>query len=131
MHECTSIIILPSISSLYFLFMSIYGHICFFDFFWQRDHSKSTFVMKGGGRGVLRVLKKRTKTNRGRGVQVYFYVHSVKKIVWFFKQRIEFFLISCLAVAKGFSVLSLVQHIEVRVFYQKGVDIFKNYFMNM
>ena len=39
-----------------------------------RGYSKSTFVVQG------RVLKKRTKTNRGRGVQAYLYVRSVKKI---------------------------------------------------
>ena len=45
-------------------------------------HSESTFVVEGGGGEVL---KKRTKTNKGKGEkggggQAYLYVHSVKKI---------------------------------------------------
>ena len=38
----------------------------------------------------------------------------MKKIAWVFKQQTEFFLISwLLAVAKGFSVLNLIQHRKV------------------
>ena len=48
------------------------------------------------------------ENEQGKGVQAYFlYIRSVKKTAWFFKQQTEFFLISCLAVAKSFSVLSL------------------------
>ena len=57
----------------------------------------------------------------GRWGQDYLYVHSVKKITWFFEQQIELFLISCLAVTKSVSILSLVQHIKV--FLGKGLDI--------
>ena len=59
-----------------------------------------------GGEGVL---KKLTKINRGREGQGYLYVYSLNKIASFFKQQTKFFLTSCLAVAKGFAVLSLVQ----------------------
>ena len=45
-------------------------------------HSKSTFVVQGGG-----VLKKRTKTNRETGGQAYLYVRSVKKIARFSNGR--------------------------------------------
>ena len=38
-------------------------------------------------------------------------------------QSAEFFLISCLAVAKSFAVLSLLQHVKL-FFYWKGVEIF-------
>ena len=62
-----------------------------------------------GGRGGL---KKWTKTNRGGG-QAYLYVRPVKKISCFFKSQTKFFLISCLVVAKSFSVLSLVQPLKV------------------
>ena len=46
-------------------------------------HSKSTFVVQGGGG----VLKKRTKTNRETGGQAYLYVRSVKKIARFSNGR--------------------------------------------
>ena len=56
----------------------------------------------GGGEGG--VLKKWTKTNRGGmgGGQAYLYVRSCEKNCLIFKQQAEFFLISCLAVAKCF-----------------------------
>ena len=50
-----------------------------------------------------RVLKKRTKTSRGRGSQAYTYVRSVKKITWFFKQQTEFFLIVACQLLKVLS----------------------------
>ena len=53
---------------------------------------------RGGGGGVL---KKRTKTNRGGGSSLS--VRSLcEKNCLIFKQQAEFFLISCLAVAKCF-----------------------------
>ena len=55
------------------------------------------YVRRAGG-----VLKKRTKTNRVRGGQVYLYVRSCEKNCLVFKHQAEFFLISCLAVAKCF-----------------------------
>ena len=68
----------------------------------------------GGGGGVN---KKWTKANSGRGGWGRGWSLTArslcKKIAWYLKQQIEFFLISCLAVAKSFSVLSLVHHIKV------------------
>ena len=56
-------------------------------------------------RGILKVssswregrgfLKKRTKTNRGRGSEAYTYVRSVKKITWFFKTTEFFLIVAC------------------------------------
>ena len=53
------------------------------------------------------------RMKRGRVDQTYLHICSVKKNARFFKQQIEFFLISCLAAANNFSVLSLAQHIKV------------------
>ena len=89
-----------------------------------RGHSNSTFVVQSG-----RVLKKRTKTNRGRGSSSLSVRPLCEKNCLIFSQQVEFFLISCLAVAKCFVLfcfcffLSLVQHIKLFQ-YQKGVDIF-------
>ena len=47
-----------------------------------QGHSKSMFVVKGEG-----YLKNRTKTNRGREVQVYLYVASVKNVAGFSNSR--------------------------------------------
>ena len=60
-------------------------------------HSKSTFIVQGGGG----FLKSELKPTGGGGGQVYRYIFSLKKIVCF-KQQLELFLISCLAVAKYF-----------------------------
>ena len=82
----------------------------------ERGHSKSTFVVERR-EGVL---KKGTKTNRERGEGSSLYVRSLcKKITWFLKQQAEFFLMSCLTVAKSFSVLSLVQHIKLFLLLKK------------
>ena len=75
----------------------------------KRGHSKSMFVVEDGGRSIL---KRQTKVNGEEG-QAYLKVLFVKKIARFFKYQTEFFLISSLAVAKGFAVLSLVQHKKV------------------
>lgn len=75
-------------------------------------HSKSTFVMEEAG--GKEVLKKRTKTNRGRGLSLSVFTLFEKFLD--FSNSKQFFLISCLIVAKGFSVLSLVQTIK-RFFY--------------
>ena len=99
------------ICSVYFVFMCI----CSFDFF-----NKISLWMG-------EALQRQMKTSRGKKCQVCLYVHSVEKIAWFFEQQTEFFLISCLAVAKSFSVLSLVQYIKM-FFYQKCVDIFLKLF---
>ena len=65
------------------------------------------YVRRGWGGGVL---KKRTETNRGSGkVKSICMFARWKKIAWFFKQQIEFFLISYFAVAKSFDILSLIQ----------------------
>ena len=48
----------------------------------------------------------------GRSSLAYLYVHSVMKIALFFKEQVEFFLISCLAVVKRFVVLSLVHDVK-------------------
>ena len=60
------------------------------------------FLIKGllcRGEGVL---KEQMKINRGRGGVRPISMLTLWKIVWFFKQQIEFLLISCLAVAKSF-----------------------------
>ena len=75
-------------------------------------HSKSTFVMEEAG--GKEVLKKRTKTNRGRGLSLSVFTLFEKFLD--FSNSKQFFLIRCLIVAKGFSVLSLVQTIK-RFFY--------------
>ena len=62
-----------------------------------RGHSKSTFVVQGGGS-----LKSELKRTRGGRGQAYLYVRSCEKNCLIFKQQAEFFLISCLAVAKCF-----------------------------
>ena len=70
------------------------------------------FVVEEGGES----LKSEQKTNSGAGWgggQVFVYVRPEKKNTWFFKQQTEFLLISCLAVAKSFAVLSQVQHMKV------------------
>ena len=61
----------------------------------QRTLFNKGFVVEDG-EGLLK-----ERMNRGRG-QAYLCAHSVKKIAWFFKQQIEFLLISCLVVAKRF-----------------------------
>ena len=79
------------------------------------------FLNKGIIQKVCSVYSEGGGGAEGRGeVWVsYLYDYSVKKISWFFKQQIEFFLIICLAVAKSFK----------GVFYQKDIDIFlKNFF---
>ena len=43
----------------------------------------------------------KTRKGLGEGGKTYLYVYSVKKIARFFKQQIEFFPISCFAVAKS------------------------------
>ena len=48
------------------------------------------------------VLKEQIKINRGRGEVKPISMLTLWKIAWFFKQQIEFLLISCLAVAKSF-----------------------------
>ena len=53
----------------------------------------------GGGRESLKSDWK--KQGEGRG-QTYLYARSKKKITWFFKQQIEFFVISYLVVAESF-----------------------------
>ena len=53
-------------------------------------------------RFIVCVCVQTNKNKQGEGGQTYLYVHSVKKIALFFKQQIEFFLISCLAFAKSF-----------------------------
>ena len=82
-------------------------------------HLKSMFSVEREG-GSLKSKQKWTGWG-GSSLSVPFAL--LKKITRFFKQQTDFFLISCLAAAKSFSVLSLVQHIKV-VFYWKGVDIF-------
>ena len=71
-------------------------------------HSKNTFfhgVEWGeGGWGSL----KAKENKKGEGVKPICMFALWKKIAWFFKQQTKFFLISCLAVAKSFSVLSPV-----------------------
>ena len=79
MLECTSIII----NSFHLFHQTIFNE---------------GFVMEGG-RGVL---KERMKTNRGRGAVKPISMLTLRKIALFFKQQIEFLLISCLAVAKSF-----------------------------
>ena len=51
------------------------------------------FILEGRGVAFLKMQKKK---KRGRGGQTYPYILSVKKITWFFKQQIEFFLIAWL-----------------------------------
>ena len=70
-------------------------------------HSKSTFVVEGE-----KISLKNEQKQTGSGDQDCLYVCSVKKIAWFSKQQTEFFR-TCLAVAKSFSVLRLVQHVKV------------------
>ena len=78
MLECTSIII-----NSFHLF--------------QRTLFNKEFVGEGIG-GPQSVIE--NKQGEGRG-QVHLYAHSVKRIARFFKQQIEFLLISCLAVAES------------------------------
>ena len=100
----TSFDIRNKLLSLYLkLFLSLLKSDCF------HSGSFKKCVHHGGGGGVL---KKWMKINRGRGSSLSV-CSSVKINAWFFKQQTEFFLISCLAVAKYFCVLSLVQHIKV------------------
>ena len=79
MHECTSIIINS------------------FHLFQQTLFNKGFAVEGRGG-----VLKERMKTNRGRGGVKPISMLTLWKIAWFFKQQIEFLLISCLVVAESF-----------------------------
>ena len=72
------------------------------------------FLNKGRSGGWVAFFKKRMKMDRGKGVRPIS-VFILKKIALFFKQQIEFFLKSCLAVAKTF-------------LYEKGVYIFSNLF---
>ena len=58
------------------------------------------WVCCGGVRGVLKEQTK--KKIRGRGGVKPISMLTLWKIAWFFKQQIEFLLISCLAVAKSF-----------------------------
>ena len=63
------------------------------------------------------------ETNKGRestGSSLFVRkpVCSVKKIAWFLKQQREIFLISCLAFAKIFAVLNLIQHVKGRFLLQ-------------
>ena len=70
----------------------------------------------GGGEG--------NKSEQNKGVAKLICTLALwKKITWLFKQQIEFFLISCLAVAKSFAVFSLVQHIKA-FFLLNKIDIF-------
>ena len=66
-------------------------------------------------------LKKQTKTNRKSGVKPICILSLWKKITWFFIQETDFFLISCLAVAKSFAVLSLVQYIKLFLYFQMKI----------
>ena len=78
MHECTSIII-----NSFHLF--------------QKTLFNKGFVVEGAGGS----LKKEWKKQREEGVNPIS-ILTLWKIVWFFKQQIEFLLISCLPVAKSF-----------------------------
>ena len=84
------------------------------------------FLIKGlfwKGRGKGGVLKKRMKTNRGRGgVKPLSVLTLWKKIASFFKQQIEFLLISCLIVAK--SLLKRCRHFFKHFFIYEHVKIF-------
>ena len=75
--------------------------------------SNELFLMKGLLWRWREVLKEWMKTNRGRGGVKPFSMLTLWKIAWFFKQQVEFLLISCLAVAKSF---------------MKKTDIFLNFF---
>ena len=104
MHEYTSIIM----NSLHlFLIFCLDVYMLFWfslikGSLWRR--------VKGAGVGVGVVFfKKWMKTSRGKAGQTYLYVHSVKKITWFFKQQIEFFLISCLDVCVKNMVIFYVE----------------------
>ena len=79
---------------------------------------KASLWRVGGGKGLHSWKGEQKRGEERRGSQTYFYVQFVKKIVWFFKQQIELFLISCLAVAKSF-------------LYEKGVDIFLHFFYDL
>ena len=76
------------------------------------------------------VLKKRMRTNRGRGGVKPISMLTLWKIAWFSKQLIEFLLISCLAVAKSliirsrpfFTLCFIYQH--VNIFIVVIIDIY-------
>ena len=100
---------------------------CLHNFFCNTSSFKK-YVRRGGVRGSLKTERKRT----GEGGQAYLYVRSVKKITWFFIQETEFFLISCLAVAKRCSVSSLFQHIKVFFLLKRRRHFFYlAFFVNM
>ena len=61
------------------------------------------------------VSLKAKENKKGEGVKPICIFALWKKIAWFFKQQTKFFLISCLAVAKSFAVLSLI---SFNVFYE-------------
>ena len=75
-----------------------------------RGHPKSMLVVEGGwGSGSLKNERKQTA---GGGSSLS--VRSLcEKNCLIFQCQTEFFLISCLAVAESFSILSLDQHIKV------------------
>ena len=68
------------------------------------------------------------KTNRGRGGVKPISMLTLWKIAWFFKQQIEFLLMSCLAVAKSFikktffKTFFIYQH--VNIFIVVIIDIY-------
>ena len=76
MHECTSIIITS------------------FHLFQRTLFNKGFIVVEGPSRA--------NKNKQGMGGVKPISILTLWKFVWFFKQQIEFLLISCLAVAKSF-----------------------------
>ena len=96
---------------------------------------KSWKEVEGGGKegGDLQKANKNEPGERERGSSLY--VSSLcEKSAWFFKQKIEFLLISCSAVLICFSVLSLVQHLKVFFHIKKRRRHFffvSCFFMNM
>ena len=59
-------------------------------------------VVGGGGRGGGGILKKRTKTNTGRGGSSLSVLSLCEKNCQIFKQQADFLFISCLIVPKCF-----------------------------
>ena len=76
--------------------------------------------MRGSFKKYVRSLKSELKQTGGGGSSLSVRSLCEKNYV-IFTQQAKFSQISCLAVAKCFFVLSLVQHIKV-FFYSKGVD---------
>ena len=94
-----------------------------------RGHSTRTFVVQVG-RGES--LKRKRKRTGGKGV-----LKPICTFAWIFKEQTEFFLESCLTVARSFDVLSLVQNIRCfffcfslftpRFFIQKFINVAEFY----